>query len=118
MQEFRKNKIAGGELRIMIGASCLQKSIAGIQRQEQSHEHDFCDQDVIRIAPGPAVKVATDKPPQPDDISSDKKYRAGNNHQHGQNFKSVDQEAIKSPEYRGKQPVCSDDAIQYNFQDL
>ena len=45
----------GGRVGVVLGVLCLQGQVGSVHREEQGHEDDLCDEDVVRIAAWPTI---------------------------------------------------------------
>src|SRR3569833_1108534 len=116
MKKMGKHKIPGDMLPIVTIATGLQQGVRCIHGEEQGHEDDLRDKDIIGIAARPAVQVMADKTTQLEKVPAQKKDDAKRQYAHSQHFKCIDKPAIQNAKAAGKKTMGAKDAVQPDLQ--
>ena len=116
LQQAGKGEIPGRMIGIMTIAPGLQKGIGRIHGQEQGHQDDLRQQDIIGIAPGPPVQVMADETPELQDIPAAKEQYANSKYAYSEKFKGIDQERVESAEGGGEEAMRPEDPVQHDLQ--
>ncbi len=119
MHELRYNEITGGMLPEMSITPLLQERIGSIEGEEEGHEHDLCDEDVVGISAWPSIEVVADESFKFDDITADEEDGAGQEHAQGQHFRCIDQHIVQAlPSQGAKRAMSTHHTIQDDLQHL